>query len=221
MIIDLRFELFEHIAKTHMEKIEENSLKSLSEKAVIEIRHRSPEAHLIETAFGYEAVNMRIPFQISAECMQDADKTGNELPGVIQIIKITGDNLVDSLKKAVQQRTVFQEERTEPLINGKNAMTVRDLDQFKRHGSSAFCGIRDTASWTKPAVTAERDIFGITTFRAGIKRSAKRRVTAVDHLLNVVHFNITRMTGIFNFFVMIPKDLLQNVHSNIIHITTG
>ena len=151
---------------------------------------------------------MRVPFQISAKGMQDTNKTRNELSGVIEIKEITGDNHIDSLKEAVEQRTIFQEEWPKPLINGKNAMTVRGFDQLERHGGGTFGGIRDTASWTKPAVAAEWNKLGVAAFRTGIKGAAEGRITAMDHLLDVVHLNITGMTGIFNFFVMIPEDLL-------------
>ncbi len=50
---------------------------------------------------------------------------------------------------------------------------------------------------------------------AAIHGTAIRRVTAVDHLLNIFHNNGTGMKNIFDFFVMIFKYLLKDVHETI------
>ena len=42
------------------------------------------------------------------------------------------------MKEAVQERTVLKKKGSEIFINGKNAMAVLDIDEFKRHTGGAF-----------------------------------------------------------------------------------
>lgn len=81
-------------------------------------------------------------------------------------------------------------------------------DKLKGHGGSAFDGIESTAGRAEPASATEGDKLGLSTFRATVKRSAEGRIAAVDHLLDVFHFDIARMASVFDFFEMITKDLL-------------
>ena len=45
------------------------------------------------------------------------------------------------MKETVQEGTVPKEKVTEIFINGKNAMTVLDTDEFKGHTGGAFHSI--------------------------------------------------------------------------------
>ena len=45
-----------------MKEIEQDSLESLAKESVVEVRNSTPEAKLIDTAFGDKTVNVRIPF---------------------------------------------------------------------------------------------------------------------------------------------------------------
>ena len=42
--------------------------------------------------------------------------------------------------------------------------------------------------------------------------TTKRRVTTVNHLIDAFHDNITRMKSILNYFIVISKNFLQNIH---------
>ena len=42
------------------------------------------------------------------------------------------------MKETVQERTVLKEKVAEIFINGKNTMTVADIDELKRHTGSAL-----------------------------------------------------------------------------------
>lgn len=42
------------------------------------------------------------------------------------------------MEEAVQERTVLKKKGTEILINGKNAMTVLDTNEFERHTGGAI-----------------------------------------------------------------------------------
>ena len=91
-------------------------------------------------------------------------------------------------------------------------MAVRSSDKLEGHGSGALDGIESTAGRTKAAAATEGDKLGLSALWAAVKSSAEGRIAAVDHLLDVFQFDIARMASVFNFFEMIAKDLLQNVH---------
>ena len=87
-----------------------------------------------------------------------------------------------------------------------------DIDDLKGHRGSSVNGIHVTAGRTETGMTAERNIFEITAGRAGIHGTTKRRVTTVNHLIDAFHDNITRMKSILNYFIVISKNFLQNIH---------
>ena len=112
------------------------------------------------------------------------------------------------MKETVQERSVLKEEAAEIFINGKNAMAVLDTNEFERHTGSALHGIFIATGGTKAAVTAKRNKLEITAVRAGVHGTAKRRITTVDHLIDIFHLSLSGMKSIFNFFIMVCKDSL-------------
>ena len=97
------------------------------------------------------------------------------------------------MKETVKERVILQEKITEGRINGKNAMTVSDINELKGHRGSAFHGIFITADRAETIVTTERN---------------KLEISTVDHLIDIFHLSRSGMKSIFNFFIMICKDLL-------------
>ena len=97
------------------------------------------------------------------------------------------------MKETVKERVILQETITEGRINGKNAMTVSDINELKEHRGSAFHGIFITAGRAETTVTTEGN---------------KLEISAVDHLIDIFHLSRSGMKSIFNFFIMICKDLL-------------
>ena len=93
-------------------------------------------------------------------------------------------------------------------IDGKDAMVVRDINEFKGHGGSAVHGIFNSTERTEMAVAAERDKFELSAGRTAVHGPAKGRIPAVDHLINIFHLSFSGMKSIFNFFIMVCKDSL-------------
>ena len=121
---------------------------------------------------------MGIPFQVSAESVEDHDETRGE---------------------------VFR------LVHFKEHQ-VRDIDEFKGHIGCAFHGILIAAGRTETAVASERNKFEVAAFGTAIHGTAKRGVATMDHLLDVLDNSVTRMKGIYHFFIMISKDFLKDIH---------
>ncbi len=116
------------------------------------------------------------------------------------------------MKQAVKEYTVFKEEVTEIFVDGENAMPVSNINQFEGHVGGTFHGILIPAGRTETTVTAERNEFKFTTFRAAVHGTAIRRVTAINHLLDVFNHSVARMKSIYHFFIMICKDFLEDIH---------
>ena len=65
-----------------------------------------------------------------------------------------------------------------------------------------------SAGRAKTAFTAKGNKFKISTVRTAIHGTTIRRITTVDHLIDIFHLSRSGMKSIFDFFIMICKDLL-------------
>ena len=101
----------------------------------------TPEALIRETAFRNEAMDMWIPFEGSPKGMKDADKAWNKVFRFVEVMEHTQDNTADSLKETVKERTVFQKEVAQFIINGENTVPVCAADQFKSDLSGALLDV--------------------------------------------------------------------------------
>ena len=79
------------------------------------------------------------------------------------------------------------------LINGKNTVAVRDIDEFKGHTGSAFHGIFIAAGGAETAFTAERDKLKLSAVGTAIHGAAKGGIAAVDHFFNIFNDRVTGM----------------------------
>ena len=116
---------------------------------------------------------------------------------LIHFRKHTKDDTGDRMKETIKERTILQKEITEGFINGKNTVAVSDMNEFKRHRGSTFHGVFIATGRTETTVTAERNKLEISAVGTAIHGTTKRRITTVDHLIDIFHF-----------FIMICKDLL-------------
>ncbi len=89
------------------------------------------------------------------------------------------------------------------------------INEFKRHICRAVNAVLITAGRAKFRMTAERNKFQFAAVGTAIHGTTVRRVSAVNHLLNVFHDNGTGMKSIFNFFIVFFKNLLKDVHKSI------
>jgi len=64
-------------------------------------------------------------------------------------------------------------------------------------------------------MAAERNEFQFAAVWAAVHGTAIRRITKINHLLNVFHNNGTGVEDIFNFLVVFFKNLLKDVHKSI------
>lgn len=95
------------------------------------------------------------------------------------------DDAFCGIKKAVKEGPVSKKKGTQFLCNGKDAVAVCNIQELKGHGSGTFNGVFRTAGGTETAVAAERDKSEFTAFITAIHGTAERRVTAVEHPVNI------------------------------------
>ena len=168
---------FQFIEKSSAERITEIVVVKMfymaPEIVVVKMFYMAPEAVITVTTFGKDAVDVRIPFEISAKSVENHDIAGSEVLGMVQIEKHTGYDTGDGMKETVEERTVLKEEVAEVFINGKNAMAVLNADELKRHTGGAFHSIFVSAGRAKAAVTTKRNKLEITTVGAGVHGAAK------------------------------------------------
>ena len=206
--VTYRFYFFERRTDSVFQFIEKSRAESVTEIVVVQVFYMTPEAIITVAAFGKDAMDVRIPFEISAKSMKDHDIAGSKIFGMIQIGKHPRYDTGDGMEEAVQERTVLKKKVTEIIINGKNAMAVMDIDKFESHTGGAIHGIFVAAGRAKAAVTAERNEFEVSTVRTTVHGATKGRITAVDHLIDIFHLGFSGMKSIFNFFLMVCKDSL-------------
>ena len=119
------------------------------------------------------------------------------------------------MKETVKERAILQEKITEGRINGKNAMTVSDINELKGHRGSAIHGIFITAGSAETAVTTERNKLEISAVDTAIHGTNKRSITTVHDLIYIFHLSRSAKKIIFYFLIMICKDVFYYNHYSI------
>ena len=156
--------------------IEESGAESTAEIVIVKVPDMTPGAVI---TFGEEAVDMGIPFEIPAKSVEDHDISGSEIFGLIELEKHTGDDTGNRMEETVQERAVLEEKGTEIFINGKDAMTMVDIDELKKHRGGAFHGVFISAGRTETAATTERNEFQLAAVGTAVHGTTKGRIAAV------------------------------------------
>lgn len=202
------FHVFEGRADFGFHFIQKGSAESVAKESVVEVIDVPPKSIVAVSALRNETVDMGIPFQIPAESVKRHDKAGSEIHGFVLLEEHFGNNAGNSVKKAVKQRTVFQEETSQIFIHGENAVAVEGIYQFKRHTGGTFHGIFIAAGRAEAAMTAKRNKFKLAAVGTAIHGAAKGRVAAADHFFDIFHLSVSGMKSIFNFLKIVSKDFL-------------
>ena len=159
--------------------IEESGAESTAEIVIVKVPDMTPGAVITETAFGEEAVDMGIPFEIPAKSVEDHDISGSEIFGLIELEKHTGDDTGNRMEETVEERAVLEEKGTEIFINGKDAMAMADIDELKKHRGGTFHGVFISAGRTETAATTERNEFQLAAVGTAVHGTTKGRIAAV------------------------------------------
>ena len=159
--------------------IEESGAESTAEIVIVKVPDMTPGAVITVTAFGEEAVDMGIPFEVPAKSVEDHDISRGEIFGLVELEKHTGDDTGNRMEETVQERAVLEEKGTEIFINGKDAMAMADIDELKKHRGRAFHSVFITAGRAETAAATERDEFQLAAVGTAVHGTAKGRIAAV------------------------------------------
>ena len=124
---------FERGAYSMFHFIKESGAEGIAKELIVKIIDAAPETIITVATFRNEAVDVGIPFQISAKGMKDHDKTRSKIHGLIPLEKHAGNNTVDGVEETVEQCPVIKKELAEVLVNGKNTMAVSNIYEFEGH----------------------------------------------------------------------------------------
>ena len=106
--VTLRFYFFKRRSNPVFQFIEKGSAERITEIVEVKVFHMTPEAVITVTTFGKDAVDVRIPFEISAKSVENHDIAGSEVLGMVQIEKHTGYDTGDGMKETVEEGTVLK-----------------------------------------------------------------------------------------------------------------
>lgn len=98
LAVDKGLCLFERGSNPLFHFIKEDRLESLAQVRVVKMPDSPPESPVREAALSDEAVDMWVPFQGPAKRMQDADKAGDKVLGLIELMEHLGHDVPDSLE---------------------------------------------------------------------------------------------------------------------------
>lgn len=207
--------LFERGADPVFHFIKEGGAEGVTKESIVEVADITPEAIVTVTTFRNEAMDVGVPFQISAKGMKDHDKTGSKIQGFILFEKHAGNNTVDSVEEAVEQCPVIKEEPAEVFVNGKDTMPVDNVYQLEGHGGGTLHGVEVSAGRAEAAVAPEGDKFQFAAFGAAEHCPAKGGIATVDHFIDIFHHSFSWVESIYNFFIMVCKNSLKDIHKTI------
>ena len=146
-------------------------------------------------------MDVRIQFQSPPECRQDADKARSKVFGLGKLEEHTQDDIPDQMKQAVKKGMVHKKKDAEFFRNGKATMHVNEGSQLVGDTKRQF-RIRHVAKErAETAFTGKRDKYKVPTMRAAKEGAAKRRIMAMDHLVNVIQNIFARAEHILDVLI--------------------
>ncbi|MEE1038739.1 MAG: hypothetical protein U0K95_06185 [Eubacterium sp.] len=89
-----------------------NFTKRITEEAEIKVFARTPDSMVASTTFRNESVNMRIPFQITTESVENQDETRREKFRFVLFVKHAKNDIPDRMKETVKKGPVFEKINT-------------------------------------------------------------------------------------------------------------
>lgn len=106
MAVIFGFNFFKRRSDLVFQFIEKSSTESISKMVVVKMFYMTAEAVITVTAFGKEIVDVRIPFEVPAESMENHDITGSKIFGMVEV-----ENMRDITLETKRKRQ-FRRERS-------------------------------------------------------------------------------------------------------------
>ena len=78
--------------------IQKDFAECIAEKSIVEMLDRTPRSDVTGTAFRDKGMDMRVPFQVTSEGMEDTDESGSKVFCFVHLEEHTEDNISDGMK---------------------------------------------------------------------------------------------------------------------------
>ena len=97
------FDFFEGVSDMLLHFVQKSGLKGFPEQFIAEVFKRTPSTGITNATFRNEAVNMRIPFQVTAKGVKDTDEAGSKTLRFVSIMEHSKDDAAYGREKAVKE----------------------------------------------------------------------------------------------------------------------
>lgn len=185
VLVDVIFYLSESRTDSLGHLFEKDFPEGVPKESIIEVLNRSPRSEVASATFRDKAMDMRVPFEIPAECMKDTNEAGDKVFRLIDVMKHTKNNISDGMEETVEERAVAKEIDPQFFGDGKNTVTVDTGNEFRGHAKRTYLIVLVAAGRAEAAVTTKWYELEVTAVRTAIHGTAKRGITAVDHLIDI------------------------------------
>ena len=87
MLIDIGFGFFEGFADVLLHMVQQGGAEGIAEQNVVEMLDCAPDGIVAGAAFGKKDVNVRVPLQASPKGVQNTNKSGSKILGLVHLEK--------------------------------------------------------------------------------------------------------------------------------------
>ena len=108
IMINIIFDFAERRSYSLGHLLQKNFAESIAKESVIKMFNGAPGRELAGTTFRNKAMDMRVPFEIASEGMEDANKAGSEVFRLIYVLEHAENDVSDGMKKTVEERAVAE-----------------------------------------------------------------------------------------------------------------
>ena len=78
IFVNVRLHLFERLAYMAFHAVKQSGTEGITQQSIVKMFDGTPNSEVAAAALGKQDMNMRIPFEVSAESVENTDKAGCE-----------------------------------------------------------------------------------------------------------------------------------------------
>ena len=107
VFVDIIFNFTERGTKSSRQFFKEDFSESITQEGIVKVCYSAPGSEVTGAAFGDECMDVGIPFQVTSECMKDANKTRSKRFLFVDVRKHPKDNITDRGKQQIEEMAIF------------------------------------------------------------------------------------------------------------------
>ena len=125
--------------------------------------------------------------------MKDADKSRSKVFGFIHFRKHAKDNVSDRRKQKIEKFAITKKENTQLFRDCENTVSVNAGNKYRGHMKRTHLVVFVATGGTESAFATEGNEFKVSAMSTGIHGTTVRRVTTMNHLVDILDDGRTRM----------------------------